>query len=280
MSSTLRQHTGRTIKDAIEIRARPEVVYDAWTVASEITRWFVDRCEGDMRAGGKVRWIWDGSEGNWVDVFGAERPRYIAFDAGAVGDGAGLMEVFIEPRGAQSSRLRIVNSGFRDGGAWDDVFQGVVSGWSMALAILAHQLEQYPGRSRLHVFRFRPAQFEYEALQPLFSTAKGLESWLAERARIGGEHLEKGTRVELTLRGGAALTGEVLQRTPRELLLSWPEEKAVLALKCFRASPQTRALALDIASWSAPERRRGELETLLDGALDQLAKLVETPARI
>jgi hypothetical protein len=81
--------------------------------------------------------------------------------------------------------VELVNSGFLEGVASDDEYDGVDSGWKKSLAILKHYLENYRGRRRSAVLSIVPAAFEYDTLRPLFTTAEGLSKWLASFATVG-----------------------------------------------------------------------------------------------
>jgi uncharacterized protein YndB with AHSA1/START domain len=272
-------HEGRTIRQEIEIRAEPGAVWDAWALPTAIARWFVDRAEGVMEPGATVTWVFDFFGYRLpVEVFAAERGRYLAF-GGSGGPGPrALMEVILEPgepgSGGGTTRVRIANSGFQDGAQWDEHYEGVESGWLAALATLKHSLEEHPGQARRHLLSLRPAAFEYADLQPHFGTGAGLCAWLAESARLAREPLRVGDRVALVLRGGEPLDGRVLARSRREMLLSWEQQRAVLGFKCFAAGGTPgRMLGLDLSTWGPEKAPSAELQARLDGAVERLAAL-------
>jgi hypothetical protein len=124
----------------------------------------------------------------------------------------------------------------------------------------------------------RPASFEYADLLPLYSTAAGLTSWLAESAELSTPELELGSTYRLQLTGGGAMSGRVITRTGRELQLTWDERQAALGLKCFAMGP-TRAVALDLNQWGGPADDPAGASALLEAALDRLVPLIPSPAR-
>jgi uncharacterized protein YndB with AHSA1/START domain len=267
-----RRHVGRTVRKEVRIAAPADAVWNAWAQPEDIARWFVDRAEGAMRAGATVTWCFDAFGYRLpVEVFAAVPGEYLAFGGEPPGRPPALQEVFVEHHGGETV-LRVVNSGFGEGPEWDDEYEGVDSGWELALATLRHYLERYPGRARRHALVMRPADFAYENVQPFFATAAGLASWLAASARLSAEPLvagAAGVQVELDLGDAGTLVGSVLARSRREVLLSWEEREAVLGLKCFAIGAR-RAVALDWSCWS---ERPESLQTApwLEASVDRLA---------
>lgn len=267
--SMKRQHTGREVRREIEIDAAPEAVYDAWADPDGFSSWFVDRAEGRAEAGSTVTWVFEAFGFRLpVQIFEAEPGRRILM-GGESPRRASLLEIVIEHAGG-GSRMTLVDSGFGEGADWDEEYEGVDSGWAMALATLKHWLENYRGRRRAHEIVMRPAAFEYDALEPYFTTSDGLASWLATEARAD-EPLAEGSRVAMTLADGGELDGVVLARTRREVLLAWPQADAVLGLKCFSAGPAGRIIALDFNAWRAEGTDTRDVRGLLEEALDRLA---------
>jgi uncharacterized protein YndB with AHSA1/START domain len=265
-----RKHVGRTVRKEVLIRASPEQVWEAWALPERISQWFVDGAEGEMRAGQVVTWRFEHFHARLpLQVYEAERGHFLAFGGETPNRPNALQEVFVEHEGGLT-RLRLANSGFHDGAQGDEEYEGVESGWEMALATLKFWLEHTSGEPRTHLLSMRPARFEYAPLQPLYDTASGLSSWLANDVSPSAGPLRLGTRVAMTLPGGERLTGEVLARTPRELLLSWSERNAVLGLKCFSMGPMGRAVALDFNAWPLAEDQRRDMQALLDSALERL----------
>jgi uncharacterized protein YndB with AHSA1/START domain len=266
--STKRQHTGREVRREIEIDAAPEAVYEAWADPNGFASWFIDRAEGRAEAGSTVMWFFEAFGFELpVQIYEAEPGRRILM-GGESPVRASLLEVVIEQAGG-GSKMTLVDSGFGEGADWDEEYEGVDSGWALALATLKHWLENYRGRRRTHEIVMQPTALEYDALQPYFTTSEGLASWLAAEARAD-EPLAPGRRVAMTLADGSEFDGVVLARTRREVLLSWPQADAVLGLKCFSAGPAGRMVALDFNAWPAEGASR-DVRGLLGEALGRLA---------
>lgn len=275
-----RRHVGPVVRKEIAIDATPEEVWEAWAEPEGIARWFVDRAEGRMEAGATVTWIFETFGYRLpIEVYEAERGRTLVFGGEPPGRPPALQEVHVRQEGG-STLLRLANSGFYEED--EEGVAGVDSGWDMALATLRHQLERYPGRRRVHHFVMRPARFEYGDAVPLFTTAKGLSRWLGPEAEVSPAPAELGSRVRVPADDELpdGLRGEVLARTPWEVLVSWPEVDGVLGLKAFKMG-EGRAVALDFSAWpeggpeNAAEAGVGEeLRAALDRAVARLAAAV------
>ena len=273
-----RTHVGRTIRKEIEIDATPDEVFRAWADPKRIAQWFVDRAEGEAKTGSVMKWIFDtfGHE-QLVPILKAEPGREIVIGGEIPGRPPFLQEVQIESKGGRTV-LRVLQSGFGDGSEWDDEYEGIDSGWEMAIATLGHWLETYGTDDRTHLVHMQPAKFEYEPLQRFFDSAAGLERWLAEKAELSSP-LRVGSAVRLNLGDLGSLNGEVVARTAREVLLSWPEQHALLTLKCFSMGPRGRMLALDFNAWPLAPERRSAIQEFLQQSVAKLVVATETELR-
>ena len=119
-------------------------------------------------------------------------------------------EVVVRRDGGETV-IELVHSGFDDAADWSDEYEGMDSGWKMALAILKHYLENHFGRSRRTYFAMRPATYENAQLDGAFRSEAGLGRWLTTGGSIG----DVGAPVALQLqhggpvdRGGARVDGD------------------------------------------------------------------------
>ncbi len=272
-SNLPRRHVGRVVKKEIEIAAPANLVYEAWADPKRIAGWFVDRAEGDMRRDDLVTWIFEQFGYRLpVEVYEAVPDHKLVFGGEPDGRPVALQEVILESKGGKT-RLYLANSGFGEGDVWDDEYEGVASGWQMALSLLKLYLEQHHGETRRHVLVMRPATFEYVDVFPLFATRDGLERWLGTGVSLGADPLTLGATVSLDLIDGPSLRGEVIAESPRELMLAWPERRGALTLKAFRAGP-TRMLGLAFDAWPDGDESFDEVARSLDGALGRLLEVV------
>ncbi len=261
------RHEGRAIEDEIRIAAPPEVIWQAWADPSKVVSWFVDRAEGRMEIGETVRWFWDSTdEGMTHQVLAADPQRrlLLALD---VPQGATLLEITIEQDHGHSV-LRLVQSGFGHGAEWDEQYDGMASGWMIALAILKHFVERYFDRKRTEVMVLEETRFDQEALQGLQRTDEGLGRWLSRSGSVG---TAVGDPVRLVLADGRTLTGTVLRQTPFETLWSWDEIDGVIELKAFRGPHWGSHVGIRVMSWLEDAGDLMDLEDVLGKVVDKLA---------
>ena len=226
------EHHGRQMELKVRIAAAPLRVYEAWAEPEKISQWFTDRTKGEARPGATITWIFE--------KFGHETP-YEVMDA-APGDRFAvggrlpgrppfLLEITLEQEGGETV-VHLVNSGFLEGEGGDDEYEGVRSGWALALELLKVYVERHFGEpKRTLLLLLQEAAFRFEDVLPLFTTAKGLEAWLARTAELDGETLR------LALREGGPVTGRRLLATSREAAFTWNELPGILELKAFSMGP-------------------------------------------
>jgi uncharacterized protein YndB with AHSA1/START domain len=252
MTITKRKHHGRTIDTSIRMKTTPMRAWDGWADPQQIANWFVDRAEGVATPGEVMTWFFD--------TFNYRQPVPIVeatpgetFVIGS-GDAPGpqglpyLMEITISKEQGDTV-MRLVNSGFSEDAKFDDEYEGVVSGWKIALATMKHWLEHYPNSRRTHRIVMEPTTGSYDQLRPLFHTIEGRKRWLEPLVNADAQ---------------------VLADTGREVLLAWDEQQGVIGLKAFRMGPQ-QMLALDASMWDeAP--RSDAIDDPLRSALKRLSQ--------
>ena len=136
------------IEREILIDAPVEVVWAVVTEPEHISRWFSDSVELDLRPGGKAVLHWDGYGTVLGRVERVEPPHFFSFrwvvDPGpdVAEDNSTLVEFSLSEEG-DSTRLTVVESGFRDLAAPEDERQRHVDshrrGWMLEL----DELDQY-----------------------------------------------------------------------------------------------------------------------------------------
>jgi uncharacterized protein YndB with AHSA1/START domain len=252
---------------AVEIAATPQQVWDAWARPEHIAAWFADAAHGEPVTGGTLTHVFEkfGLEvaHQVVEAVPGER---LVLDAVGPGGVPFRQEVHVR-RQSGVTVLELVHSGFDDGSDWSDEFEGIDSGWTLALALLRHYVERYFGRRRTHYFVMRPAAFTFDRLEPWFRSEQGLADWLTRSGTVG----EVGERVALELRTGDRITGEVLAWSGREAAVSWSEAEGALELKAFPMGGSGNAIALRACSWSATPPPVADVEAWMTEALDRLA---------
>jgi uncharacterized protein YndB with AHSA1/START domain len=272
------EHKGRVIRAEMETSATPQQAWEAWADPEKIAQWFVDRASGEAKPGGTMTWFFD--EFGYVlpyRVAGAEPGKLFVLKWEAPQGGpTGVLEVTIERKGG-TTLVRLVNSGFREDAAWNDEYEGVVSGWKMSLAILRHYLENHFGRTKNVFLIMRPASFAYEELHTYFTDPARLALWLTNSGAIG--KVGDPCRLELRDGGGLAPTvaGRVLADTGREVTVSWDEIGGTLELKGFSMGPQ-RVVGVRCMSWHSTPEKMAKLKEQLSAAVERLAALLPISA--
>lgn len=262
------EHHGRVIRTEVTTRASPDEAYEAWADPQKIAHWFPDRAEGQAVRGATITWIFD--KFNYripYEVLRAEPGKHFAIRWNPPpGMNPGILEVTISKESGNTV-IRLVNSGFREGAQWEDEYQGVDSGWRMALAMLKLYLENYFGIPRSSFLAMKPAEYSAEELQEFHRTPTGLARWLT----AGGGFGAVGDTFVLELRGGGRVSGRVLAMTARETELSWEEIHGVLELKAFSMGPQ-KMLAVRGCGWGWPAAEAREVQGRMEEALERLVQ--------
>jgi uncharacterized protein YndB with AHSA1/START domain len=269
MDEPIHPPDGRRIHAVVRTGATPEEVWKAWTDPASISRWFTDAARGEAVPGGTLVWVFRGFGEMAYPVAVAEPFRRLVLAGEIPGRGPFALEILIEQSGG-TTNVRLVNSGFRDGADFAEEYEGVRSGWDASLALLRHYLERHQGEGRHASLLVRPAAVSAEELYRCFSDGDRLATWLTRRGAVG----ETGSKVELELRDGGRLTGEVIAATGREKSVTWVEEDdAVLELKGFAAGGG-RMVGLRLTTWGADGSRLARLERLLAPAVERLAVIL------
>ena len=260
------EHRGRIIRASIESTASPRQLWNAWADPKRLAQWFPDRAEGQAVEGGTLTWLFDRfGYALPYEVLSAVPGEHLVLTGMIPGRPRFYLEIDIASAGGMTT-LTLTNSGFLDKTGWDDEYEGIVSGWTMALALLKLFAERYYDKTRAQFFAMRPASYEYDELLAHFRNAGKLQAWLTRDGGIG----DPGDAYELVLGNGERVSGRVLAVTGWEVQLSWDEIGGALALKGF-AMGQGRAVCVHGSSWDLSTARALELERQFGDALDRLA---------
>jgi uncharacterized protein YndB with AHSA1/START domain len=178
----------RTIELEVHIDAPREAVWTALTEPSELARWFPPIATGKaglgeellLSWGPEVQWrtfivAWEpGKHLLWQDKATPSAPRAEGSESpGALPPAPTPMAVdwTLEASGRQV-RVRLVQSGFGEGDAWDDFYDGTDFGWRFYIHALRHYLTHHRGQERAMVSARRLVSTgRADAWQHLFSPA-------------------------------------------------------------------------------------------------------------
>ena len=182
-----------------------------------------------------------------------EAPHRLVLEGRMMGGEAFRQEVRIT-QDEGTTILELVHSGFGPVDPDDETAQGIDSGWTMALTVLKHYVENYFGRDKATIAIFRPARFEYGDLaNDYYFTTEGRSSWLGPLA----DGLER-----------------ELARTDHEVCFRMPNREGVLELKAFGSSPEQRFLGVRAISWSRDDRARDSFAADLTSRVERLLQVL------
>jgi len=263
------RHRGRVMRHEITTQAGPESVWRAWTEMEKLQQWFPDRAEGAASAGASITWAFDSWGASFAyRVLEVEPGRRLLLECDQPGAPGVLLEITLS-HGGGSTTLQLVASGFGEGAAWDDEYEGTNSGWRAVLATMREYLENHFGQNRWIVKVERAGRFEYEPLIREYVMGSGISRWLTESGQLGGE----GSEFDLELRDGGRFSGRVLAVTKREIPLYWREIDGVLTLIATPGGNDRRLVVAHCSSWSA-RASRAAVGSALGLALDRLIMVI------
>ena len=129
----------------VEVEGTPEEVWRAIATGPGISSWYVPHTV-EEREGGEATARFGEGEDMVVPgrVAAWEPPKRIVFDGGEHEPGLAF-EWLIEAADGGSCVVRLVNSGFGDGGPWDEMYDGMQQGWRMFLRNLQLHLAHFRG---------------------------------------------------------------------------------------------------------------------------------------
>jgi len=259
-------HRGRSIEDEVRIEAPPEVIYHAWADPQAITGWFVDRMDGRMEPGETVTWRWEENQAEVSQRVVVAEPPHRLVTAMELPNGVSYLEVTIRQEGGHSV-VRLVQSGFGTDPEWDAQYEGMLSGWMIALGVLKFFAERHRDRRRHEILLFADAPFEPGRIRELQRTEGGVARWLA---RSGSPGSAVGDPVRLVLDDGRTLTGTVLRTTRSETLWSWDEIGGVVEIKAYQGPHWGSKVGLRVSSWLKGAAELADLEEWLSTVVGRL----------
>ena len=137
----------RAIELEVEVPGRPEEVWRAIATGPGISSWYVPHTVEEREGGAATASFGPGPEMQVPGRVAAwEPPRRIVFDGGE-GVGGLAFEWTVEAREGGTCVVRLVNSGFGEGGDWDEQYDGLSEGWQLFMLNLKLHLEHFPGQT-------------------------------------------------------------------------------------------------------------------------------------
>ena len=245
----------------VSIDAPPDRIWWACSTIDGLSAWQADEVSGSVVRGGMLEFRWPGlGLSADVEVTTLQPMRSIALSTPS-------WRLNLELHG---SVLALTLEGPRS----TEELAGAMSGWKLSLAMLRHQLIHHWGGSRVSDWIVRPVQASAAQLHVFFSDPVGLHTWLGDTKTSLGE---EGTPVQLALRWGEALAGEMLAHTPeRDLALSWQQHgNSLLSMRSLPSprSEHERLVLLQWSRWHAASAETNATLEHLDASLSRLAQL-------
>ncbi|MCI4343237.1 MAG: SRPBCC domain-containing protein [Thermoplasmata archaeon] len=124
--------TTRTIRSPIFIHASTKQVFRAITEPELMTRWFMDRASLTPRKGGTYAFSWEDGPTHTGTVLEFVRGKRLTLTWQWPGHERlprTTLRLSVEPREG-GSVLTFTHSGFRKHGAWVDLYDGAIRGWT------------------------------------------------------------------------------------------------------------------------------------------------------
>ncbi|HVE77473.1 MAG TPA: SRPBCC domain-containing protein [Gemmatimonadaceae bacterium] len=238
---------GRTVAREIRIGAPAAAVWRALTEARELARWFPLQARITPGPGGRVWMSWDGAFTSDARIAAWEPERHLRID-GFPADlpHALITDYYLDGRGG-TTVLRVVSSGFGAGESWDELYDGVTTGWNFELRGLRHYLERHAGQDRHVAYVRAPYAASHEAM---FARLVGPGGWFGAEGFRGAP----GARYAARAATGEALAGTVEEVVPGRLIVLTADgfNDALLRLECIDADGG-RELWAWLATWDVPK---------------------------
>ena len=200
----------RAIRLDVEVPGTPEEVWDAVATGPGITAWFVP-AEVAEHLGGEVTLHFGPGMDEIAHVTVWEPPRRVKYETvqhvPELGEMRMGFEYLVEPCGAGTCLVRLVNSGFLSGAEWDGQYNGMEAGWRLFLSNLRLYRTHFPGQ------RCAPIIVNGMAAGPRD------RAWAALLGALGIHSPVEGERVAATATDAPPLAGTVERVTDGMLTL-------------------------------------------------------------
>lgn len=184
----------RSIERELFINARPEQVFEAFTEAEQIMRWFAPLVRSEPGVGGFINLRWDKESFNKdCEILEWEPGRHLLMTWYAGPGGEHNLPValdLIDEDGG--TRLRLVQSGFLTDASWDDEYDSHGRGWSYELRSLKYYLEHQYGRARSFVLARIPVDGRLPSAWPSLLGDDGAFAFTDRGGRRGELRLPDG----------------------------------------------------------------------------------------
>lgn len=172
-------------REQAELDATPEQVWEAIATGPGISSWFMGRNEVRPGPEGSVRTIFGGYTPE-LAVSAWDPPHRFAYGGDPAEDGRFIAyEFLIEGRGAASTVLRAVTSGFLPGDDWETEYDAMTKGDAMFFRTLVQYLTHFAGRTATPITAFGPPVPDWHRAWALLRNELGLSGTASAGDRVG-----------------------------------------------------------------------------------------------
>lgn len=192
----------------VEVQGTPEEVWTAIATGPGITSWYVPHEVEEREGGAATASFGPGPEMQVTGRVAAwDPPRRLVFDGGDPAEGLAF-EWLVEAKSGSTCIVRLVNSGFLQGGEWDEYYEGMQEGWQIFLANLQLHCAHFAGQVAT-------------ASLPMASWAGPRDNtWIRLTNDLGITPSPKvGDRVAVSAEDAPSLGGEVVAVAPNRISL-------------------------------------------------------------
>ena len=198
----------RSIELEVEVPGTAEEVWRAVATGPGISSWYVPHTVEECAGGAAMASFGPGPE---MQIPGRvavwEPPQRVCFDGGEGVDGLAF-EWTVESLGGDRCVVRLVNTGFGQGGEWDAQYDGMVGGWKLFMLNLRLHMEHFAGQTAASVL---PTAMGAGSLD---------EVWAALTAALGiPSSPGVSDRIEASAPGTPPLAGTVVDAAPQRIAL-------------------------------------------------------------
>ena len=162
------------IPNEIALAATPEQIWEAIATGPGIDSWFMGRNQVEPGEGGTVRTAF-GAYTPELTVTVWEPLKRFVYRSDEAEDGRFIAyEFHIERRGAGSTVLRMVTSGFLPGDDWEAEYDAMIRGMELFFSTLAQYLTYFTGRTATPITAFGPPVTDWERAWAVLDGELGL----------------------------------------------------------------------------------------------------------
>ncbi|MGH7537787.1 MAG: SRPBCC family protein [Gemmatimonadales bacterium] len=147
---------GRAIRYRVDVAAAPDSVWQAWTSPDHVREWFAPAARIELRPLGRFEILFApdappgqrGAENNLV--LAVQPPRLLSFTWDApphlpeAREQRTSVTIRLQPLGSGQTRVWFEQTGWGDGGQWDQAFQYFMEAWKSVLALLQYRFARGP----------------------------------------------------------------------------------------------------------------------------------------